>query len=88
MTRLSGVGLSRKDPLFMRDSQHCVSKLQLSFYNILGARRMAGNRRPIYLECFYCGRRSSSRYNPQTRQFICVFCDATNFLDEVRRRGW
>ncbi|KAJ9138601.1 Integral inner nuclear membrane protein ima1 [Pleurostoma richardsiae] len=42
---------------------------------------MAGLRRPRYLICFYCGRRTSTRYDGQTR-FECPNCEATNYLDE------
>lgn len=40
-----------------------------------------GNR---YLRCFYCNRTSKSRYDGVTREFLCLYCDATNYLDEVR----
>lgn len=39
-----------------------------------------GNR---YLRCFYCNRPSKSRYDGVTREFLCLHCDATNYLDEV-----
>ncbi|KAH8907292.1 hypothetical protein BR93DRAFT_896859 [Coniochaeta sp. PMI_546] len=42
---------------------------------------MAFTRRNRYLECFYCGRKSSTRYDGQ-RSFECLHCDATNYLDE------
>ncbi|KAF4976713.1 hypothetical protein FZEAL_6661 [Fusarium zealandicum] len=35
-----------------------------------------------YLTCFYCGKRSNTRYDGITRQFLCLSCDATNYLDE------
>ncbi|KAL2175354.1 Ima1 N-terminal domain-containing protein [Thermothelomyces heterothallicus CBS 202.75] len=35
-----------------------------------------------YLTCFYCGRKTSTRYDGKTRRFDCPFCDATNYLDE------
>jgi hypothetical protein len=44
---------------------------------------MAPTRRNKFLECFYCGRRSSMRYHGQ-RSFECASCDATNYLDEVK----
>ncbi|KAL6864537.1 Ima1 N-terminal domain-containing protein [Trichoderma novae-zelandiae] len=34
------------------------------------------------LACFYCGRRSSIRYDGRIRDFLCTYCDATNYLDE------
>jgi transposase len=40
--------------------------------------------RSPYLTCFYCGRKNSTLYTPKTRRFECPFCDATNYLDEVR----
>lgn len=40
-----------------------------------------GNR---YLRCFYCNRASKSRYDGLTREFLCLYCDATNYLDKVR----
>ncbi|KAF4472015.1 hypothetical protein FALBO_1076 [Fusarium albosuccineum] len=41
--------------------------------------RLRGTR---YLTCFYCGKRSSTKYDGITRQFLCLSCDATNYLDE------
>ncbi|KAF4344843.1 hypothetical protein FBEOM_1129 [Fusarium beomiforme] len=41
--------------------------------------RLRGTR---YLTCFYCGKRSNTRYDGITRQFLCLQCDATNYLDE------
>ncbi|KAL2263719.1 hypothetical protein VTK26DRAFT_5475 [Humicola hyalothermophila] len=35
-----------------------------------------------YLTCFYCGRKTSTRYDGRIRRFDCPDCDATNFLDE------
>ncbi|SPJ75597.1 uncharacterized protein FTOL_05328 [Fusarium torulosum] len=35
-----------------------------------------------YLTCFYCGKRSNTKYDGITRQFLCLSCDATNYLDE------
>ncbi|KAK4133184.1 hypothetical protein BT67DRAFT_405203, partial [Trichocladium antarcticum] len=35
-----------------------------------------------YLTCFYCGRKTSTRYDGRTRCFECPSCDATNYLDE------
>ncbi|KAK3941756.1 hypothetical protein QBC46DRAFT_381914 [Diplogelasinospora grovesii] len=43
---------------------------------------MPGIRRTRYLTCFYCGRKSSTPYNREIRQFDCVYCEATNYLDE------
>lgn len=43
--------------------------------------------RSRYLTCFYCGKRSDTRFDGGTRQFTCKHCDATNHLDEVRRRS-
>ncbi|EHK16106.1 uncharacterized protein TRIVIDRAFT_65075 [Trichoderma virens Gv29-8] len=34
------------------------------------------------LSCFYCGKRSSIRYDGRIRDFLCAHCDATNYLDE------
>ncbi|KAL7931661.1 Ima1 N-terminal domain-containing protein [Trichoderma chlorosporum] len=34
------------------------------------------------LACFYCGKRSSIRYDGRIRDFLCTNCDATNYLDE------
>ena len=44
---------------------------------------MAALRRPKYLTCFYCGKRTSTRYDGRVRRFECPSCDATNYLDEV-----
>ncbi|WAO83013.1 Ima1-N domain-containing protein [Fusarium falciforme] len=41
--------------------------------------RLRGTR---YLSCFYCGKRSNTKYDGVTSQFLCLFCDATNYLDE------
>ncbi|KJZ72711.1 hypothetical protein HIM_07903 [Hirsutella minnesotensis 3608] len=43
---------------------------------------MARFRGAKYLSCFYCGKRSSLRYDGVTRDFLCLYCDATNYLDE------
>ena len=40
--------------------------------------------RSRYLTCFYCGKRSDTRFDGVTRQFTCKYCDAANHLDEVR----
>lgn len=45
---------------------------------------MANLRRPRYLSCFYCGKRSSLRYDGRIRNFECLHCEAVNYLDEVR----
>ncbi|GFP58480.1 integral inner nuclear membrane protein ima1 [Trichoderma asperellum] len=34
------------------------------------------------LACFYCGKRSSIRYDGRIRDFLCTYCEATNYLDE------
>lgn len=39
--------------------------------------------RARYLSCFYCGKRTGTRFDGVTRQFTCQSCDATNYLDEV-----
>ncbi|KAK1836132.1 Ima1 N-terminal domain-containing protein [Podospora conica] len=41
--------------------------------------RLLGSR---YLDCFYCGRRTSTPFDTTTRRFDCTHCEATNFLDE------
>lgn len=46
---------------------------------------MPGFKRTRYLACFYCGRKTSTPYDGRVRQFECPSCDATNYLDEVRR---
>ncbi|KAK3314652.1 Ima1 N-terminal domain-containing protein [Apodospora peruviana] len=38
--------------------------------------------RARYLTCFYCGRKTSTQYDPRVRHFDCPNCDATNYLDE------
>lgn len=35
-----------------------------------------------YLTCFYCGKRSNIKYNNHIDEFLCLYCDATNYLDE------
>lgn len=44
---------------------------------------MANLRGGRYLNCFYCGKRSSTKYDGLIREFLCLHCDATNYLDEV-----
>lgn len=39
--------------------------------------------RAKYLTCFYCGKKSNTRFDGLTRDFLCLYCDATNYLDEV-----
>ncbi|KAM0251711.1 hypothetical protein ACHAQJ_008032 [Trichoderma viride] len=34
------------------------------------------------LACFYCGKRSSIKYDGRIRDFLCTYCEATNYLDE------
>ncbi|KAL6817421.1 Ima1 N-terminal domain-containing protein [Trichoderma camerunense] len=34
------------------------------------------------LTCFYCGKRSSIRYDGHIRDFLCTYCEARNYLDE------
>ncbi|KAK7421547.1 hypothetical protein QQZ08_009892 [Neonectria magnoliae] len=41
--------------------------------------RLRGTR---YLTCFYCGKRSNTKFDGSVRDFLCLFCDATNYLDE------
>ncbi|KAG5992998.1 hypothetical protein E4U43_003608 [Claviceps pusilla] len=35
-----------------------------------------------YLTCFYCGKRSSLKFDGTIRDFVCFHCDATNYLDQ------
>lgn len=35
------------------------------------------------LTCFYCGRRSTTRYDGSLQHFECDKCNATNYLDAV-----
>jgi hypothetical protein len=39
-----------------------------------------------YLTCFYCGKRSGLKFDVTIRDFLCLHCDATNYLDEVCMR--
>ncbi|KAH6695399.1 Ima1 N-terminal domain-containing protein [Plectosphaerella plurivora] len=34
------------------------------------------------LSCFYCGKKSSVKFDGSIRDFVCLHCDATNYLDE------
>ncbi|WQF82259.1 Putative integral inner nuclear membrane protein ima1 [Colletotrichum destructivum] len=43
---------------------------------------MAKSRSGRLLTCFYCGKRSSTRYDGLIREFLCLHCDANNYLDE------
>ncbi|KAK2005671.1 hypothetical protein LZ32DRAFT_633452 [Colletotrichum eremochloae] len=45
---------------------------------------MAKLRSGRLLTCFYCGKRSSTRYDGLIREFLCLHCDANNYLDEAR----
>lgn len=38
--------------------------------------------RTRYLTCFYCGRRTSTRWDRSIHRFDCPSCEATNYLDE------
>ncbi|KAI5456533.1 Ima1 N-terminal domain-containing protein [Mariannaea sp. PMI_226] len=38
--------------------------------------------RTRYLSCFYCGKRSNTKFDGVIRNFLCLYCDATNYLDE------
>ncbi|KND94329.1 Integral inner nuclear membrane protein ima1 [Tolypocladium ophioglossoides CBS 100239] len=44
--------------------------------------RMARFRGARRLTCFYCGKRSGLKNDGATRDFLCLYCDATNYLDE------
>ena len=44
---------------------------------------MAGFKRARYLSCFYCGCKTSTRYDGKIKQFDCPKCEATNHLDAV-----
>jgi len=37
------------------------------------------------LTCFYCGKRSAVKFDGTIRDFVCLHCDATNYLDKVRK---
>ncbi|CRK27676.1 hypothetical protein BN1708_014910 [Verticillium longisporum] len=39
------------------------------------------------LTCFYCGKRSSVKFNGIISDFLCLKCDATNYLDELLKNG-
>ncbi|CAM1510558.1 Fc.00g008930.m01.CDS01 [Cosmosporella sp. VM-42] len=43
---------------------------------------MARLRSSKYLTCFYCGKRTNTKYDGVTHDFLCLNCDATNYLDE------
>ncbi|KAM4060744.1 integral inner nuclear membrane protein Ima1 [Hirsutella rhossiliensis] len=43
---------------------------------------MARFRAARHLACFYCGKRSGLQYDGAIRDFLCLYCDATNYLDE------
>lgn len=49
---------------------------------------MARFRAARHLTCFYCGKRSGLKNDGTTRDFLCVYCDATNYLDEVGSVRW
>ncbi|KAF7563360.1 hypothetical protein G7046_g798 [Stylonectria norvegica] len=59
------------------------SLLSISLFLALGHDgKMPRLRGTKYLTCFYCGKRSNTRYDGVTREFLCLYCDATNYLDE------
>ncbi|KAH8178998.1 integral inner nuclear membrane protein Ima1 [Sarocladium implicatum] len=43
---------------------------------------MARLRKPKVLTCFYCGKRSSIPNDGTHSNFLCLYCDATNYIDE------
>ncbi|KAG8413204.1 hypothetical protein J3459_015417 [Metarhizium acridum] len=43
---------------------------------------MARFGRAKYLTCFYCGKRPGIKFDGTFRDFLCLHCDATNYLDE------
>ncbi|KAM0330955.1 hypothetical protein ACHAQA_003912 [Verticillium albo-atrum] len=43
---------------------------------------MASMRSRGNLVCFYCGKRSSIKFDGSIRDFFCIKCDAANYLDE------
>lgn len=44
---------------------------------------MARFGRAKFLTCFYCGKRPGIKFDGTSRDFLCLHCDATNYLDEV-----
>ncbi|KAM0277585.1 hypothetical protein ACHAQH_005704 [Verticillium albo-atrum] len=48
---------------------------------------MASLRSRGNLICFYCGKRSSIKFNGSSLDFLCLKCDATNYLDESFKNG-
>lgn len=38
-----------------------------------------------FLVCFYCGRKTTTKYDRGMRSFDCKNCLATNYLDAVRQ---
>ena len=47
------------------------------------SRNMAPFKGSRNLRCFYCNRPSKLRFDGVIRDFLCLHCDATNYLDEV-----
>ncbi|KFG79669.1 hypothetical protein MANI_019029 [Metarhizium anisopliae] len=43
---------------------------------------MARFGRAKFLTCFYCGKRPGIKFDGTSRDFLCLHCDATNYLDE------
>ncbi|KAM3510789.1 hypothetical protein MY11210_005570 [Beauveria gryllotalpidicola] len=37
--------------------------------------------RTKHLSCFYCGKQTGLKYDGTITDFLCLFCDATNYLD-------
>lgn len=92
---LFGKALEEREPVAHRLSAetlgwlsaHCrVPTQALWLFSSAGPGRpaaMARFRGARHLTCFYCGKKSGLRYDGVTRDFLCLYCDATNYLDEV-----
>lgn len=40
-----------------------------------------------HLSCFYCGKQTDLKYDGTMTNFLCLSCDATNYLDKVQQRS-
>lgn len=39
------------------------------------------------MSCFYCGKRAGIKFDGTITNFLCMHCDATNYLDKVWHRA-
>ena len=75
---------------FVLSAHFALLEIYRSCYCLVDAARpllaMRRTGRAKHLSCFYCGKQTGLKYDGTITNFLCLSCDATNYLDEVRPR--